>query len=91
MTYHSRTIKINPLSAWDDEGGYKRGVRDAKNAAAEIAVEADREIEELVRACKMFIEDFDRPLTSMGLRVRGETVDRMRAAIAKREKESATE
>jgi len=38
---------------------------------------------DLLKACEMFIEDFEQPLTSVGLRVRVDTVDAMRAAIAK--------
>jgi hypothetical protein len=38
---------------------------------------------DLLEACRMFLEDFNKPLGSNGLRVRRDTVDRMTAAIAK--------
>lgn len=38
---------------------------------------------DLLEVVQMLLEDFNRPLTSMGLRLRVETIDKARAAIAK--------
>ena len=45
MTYHNRIMNIKMIGG----EGYKEGHRDARHAAAEIALEADAEIEELRR------------------------------------------
>lgn len=37
---------------------------------------------ELLAALEMFLEDFDKPLSSIGIRIRVESVDKARAAIA---------
>lgn len=52
MSYHQRIMNIaaNPPGNWSGESAYKIGHRDARHAAAEVAAEADAEVERLTLA-----------------------------------------
>jgi hypothetical protein len=60
MSYHSRMMNLPPdKEPVNGSSAYRLGHRDARHAAAEIANEADAEIDQLRELCKQLAEALD--------------------------------